>query len=740
MTMPVLLSTKNVPLDKRLGRVINGSDGEQVSISRRDMLSGELVGSRNTKTLRVCLLVVLSTVGMMVVFFSSWTAATAHPQTAAEPQQSAGYDDLQRSLLFYKYDLAAFHGPARGEVLYYFKCWMCHNKYTKSAPYLKDIFRRDTLNSGQPVNDDTVSAQIKNGSPDMPSFGTMLSDSDLRDLLAYLHDDKCCLEGEDPPKNPLYLASTHKWPVQTELSGGATGAVKIPDAESVEGIRVQLVAPNGVRTTVYTNAAGRYEFPRMEPGEYIQRVATPIEFKPYRRSVRIDGAAKLDDIHLERTSNTEDLPPTSDVEGQLSGSELLWNLPGSAAEKLAFARQCGPGCHSYQQIFRNRYDERSWGLIVHRMVHYGPATLILPHVERQESVEGPPPASQQSEEMIVKWLARVRGPESKDGPIQPFPRPQGQSTRVVITEFEVPRVLLSLHDVAGDPQGNIWFTSHKSRIFGKLDPHTGFVTEFQTSLWPGAMPGTHRVAASKDGTIWISEPWSHRLMHFDPHSGGMKEFELEGQMRMNDVILHNFALAPDGSIWNTFGGEVQQLDPETAKVVKRYPLNEPRTYDNLISSDGTLWAGGSPGVGNTAHFLNIRTGVVTNFSTGVRQSSLSRGGFDPSDNAWFGTRSGTFAEINTTRKTLNEFYPPTPLFPYTDFYEAMPDKNGEIWGGLLHGPGFVRYNPRTDRWVTYNMAEPSAFDRRTWIDNSTNPVTIWYVDYQGYIVRIQPLN
>ena len=37
------------------------------------------------------------------------------------------------------------------------------------------------------------------------------------------------------------------------------------------------------------------------------------------------------------------------------------------------------------------------------------------------------------------------------------------------------------------------------------------------------------------------------------------------------------------------------------------------------------------------------------------------------------------------------------------------------------------------------MPEPYAHDRRPWIDNSTNPVTVWYVDHNGYLVRIQPL-
>jgi streptogramin lyase len=74
------------------------------------------------------------------------------------------------------------------------------------------------------------------------------------------------------------------------------------------------------------------------------------------------------------------------------------------------------------------------------------------------------------------------------------------------------------------------------------------------------------------------------------------------------------------------------------------------------------------------------------------------------------------------------------------FYEALPDKNGEIWAGGMEGGRFWRYNPKTDRWVGYMMPEPWAHDRRTWIDNSTDPVTIWYVDQNGYMVRIQPLD
>ena len=63
--------------------------------------------------------------------------------------------------------------------------------------------------------------------------------------------------------------------------------------------------------------------------------------------------------------------------------------------------------------------------------------------------------------------------------------------------------------------------------------------------------------------------------------------------------------------------------------------------------------------------------------------------------------------------------------PVTDFYEAMPDKNGEVWAGVLHGRQMLRFNPKTDHWTVYQMPEPYAYNRRTVIDASTRPVTVW---------------
>jgi len=274
---------------------------------------------------------------------------------------------LQRSYRTDHYLEVAGSGVDRGENIYWHKCWACHNKYQQAAPTLEGLFSRSALITGVPVNEANVAAHIKKGGPGMPSFGTTLADADVADVVSYLHSDKCCVEGERLPANPWYRAETNKWQVQNDLSGGAGGVVRVASGDSPEGIMVQLIAPNGVRTTVYTSEDGKFEFPKMQAGAYTLRIANALEFKPYRRdAVNIDGATKLDEIVLERISKTRALPPTPEVEAQMSGEEILWNLPGTMEEKEALHNTCALGCHSFQQIFKNRYDERSWGVLVAR--------------------------------------------------------------------------------------------------------------------------------------------------------------------------------------------------------------------------------------------------------------------------------------------------------------------------------------------------------------------------------------
>lgn len=650
-------------------------------------------------------------------------------------------DAHQRTYQIDRYNEVAESGPARGETIYYYKCWACHNALTEDAgPQLQDIFTRY-------ANDETVAAKIKNGGPRMPGFRHSLNDTDIADLTSYLRSGTCCYEALEPPANPQYRAETHPLPVSSGLRGGASGVVRSTGGPLLEGIKVQLIAPSGVRTTVFTNEKGRYEFPVMQRGSYTLRIATPVPFQAFRRDgVRVNGAITLEEIVLEKVPEAGGegalpgaLPPTMEIQSQLSGAEMLWNLPGTAQEKATFARACGVGCHAYQQIFRNRFDEHGWRVMIDRMLRYRANSLI------SRRPTGFQFATEPEVDTIIQWLAKVRGPDSQDLPFRMFPRPRGASTRVVITEYEMPRRLLSIHDVFGDSKGNIWYTSHRTPYAGVLDPRTGIVKEHKMPPTPGRLPGTHHVAVdNENGRAWFSENWASSYARLDLATGEIKRFSPP------NVGGGNFGLAPDGFIWaNRAGREIVRMEPNTGEIVAVFPLTDnPTPYQNAVSSDGRFWAGGSPPTtgANTGMILDIRAGMMYETNSGDRVHSAARGGFEPNGhNAWFGGRDGVLVQIvneidENKGVHMRTYQPPTPYFPYTSFYTAMPDTNGEVWGGILQGRGFVRYNSRTEQWTVYENAEPSALSRYIWIDNTTTPVTVWYPDFHtGLIVRIQPL-
>jgi mono/diheme cytochrome c family protein len=78
-----------------------------------------------------------------------------------------------------------------GRKIYDDHCDRCHRPYStkgRKGPGLKGLYRHQYLpHSGLPANDDRVSDIIRNGRPDMPGFGQVLSQQDIQDLLAYLH-------------------------------------------------------------------------------------------------------------------------------------------------------------------------------------------------------------------------------------------------------------------------------------------------------------------------------------------------------------------------------------------------------------------------------------------------------------------------------------------------------------------------------------------------------------------------
>jgi len=71
------------------------------------------------------------------------------------------------------------------------RCSLCHylnRQEAKFAPSLQDLFKREKLRNGKPVNDQTVSEWIAEGSANMPSFRNTLTPEQIESIVNYLKD------------------------------------------------------------------------------------------------------------------------------------------------------------------------------------------------------------------------------------------------------------------------------------------------------------------------------------------------------------------------------------------------------------------------------------------------------------------------------------------------------------------------------------------------------------------------
>lgn len=544
-----------------------------------------------------------------------------------------------------------------------------------------------------------------------------------------------------------------------ELRGGPSGVVKTPTGQPIDGIMVQLIAQKtAIRTTVYTNELGRYEFPKLESGTYALRLARPLEYQRFtREGVQVDGATPLADIVVDRVARGEFLPPTMEIMPQLTGAEWIANMPGSHFEKRAFLNSCGAGCHSLDYPFRVRYDADGWRKLIYRMTGYTYRTLVPPIGRGGAGAESGEYGSRGGENLkiVANWLARVRGLESEVPPLKPFPRPVGAATRAIVTEYEIPWELQNIHDVAGDREGNIYFTINRAPFIGRLDPKTGKVTQYRVPPAPpmnirmrggsgpnanaiyrfdpkvGITPGLHWIQVDqKTGAVWATDTWSQAMYRLDPSTG---DFQV-----VNTGLFGNVGLSPDGNmIGRLEGGVIRLYDTKTimqtgtpVKEIKTQRIGS--TYGNMFSRDGRYFGG----AGSQVFRYDLQTGELIEVSALSPDVGSARGDFDPEGNLWGGGKGGKLVRFNPKTGAIGEFAPPTP---FVNFYTARADKNGEIWAGEMSGGRIARFNPKTHQWIEYVLPSPYGFDFNSWIDNSTNPPTYWYGDEYGFITKVQPL-
>ena len=395
----------------------------------------------------------------------------------------------------------------------------------------------------------------------------------------------------------LALILLHSFPaplaVQSHDTVALSGVVRSQDEGNMEGVVVTARRDGAILSvSVVSDPTGTYHFPHthLEPGSY-------------RLTIRAVGYDLVDPgavtVSADATSTADlELRETTNLGMQLSSGEWAMSMPGTPQQKSKVVHQlvsCAY-CHTFQRIMRSRHTAERFLLVIQRMGTYYPDGAALSNDSRrgravkntaqgQRAFVAPPnwgftPGIPKTE--LAEFFASVNlsgGKRTWDYDLRTLPRPTGQATRVIITQYDMPTADTVAHDMDIDSQGNVWYTDESRQMIGKLDPRTATFTEYDLPpVNEGDVPGTRDVQVDLHDNVWFPMRVPGRgtvLTRFDPETEDIKTVEGVGGQFL--------ALGPDGKVWIGF----TRVDPETMQVDARF------------SYQGFVPRGASPYVNNS---------------------------------------------------------------------------------------------------------------------------------------------
>ena len=90
-------------------------------------------------------------------------------------------------------------------------------------------------------------------------------------------------------------------------------------------------------------------------------------------------------------------------------------------------------------------------------------------------------------------------------PLKTLPRPTGRATRVVITEYDLPRPTTEPHDVLVDRDGTVWYSDFGELFISKFDPEDAQAHRIPGQGVQAGAPGRQscRSSSTRRGTLWF---------------------------------------------------------------------------------------------------------------------------------------------------------------------------------------------------------------------------------------------
>jgi streptogramin lyase len=534
------------------------------------------------------------------------------------------------------------------------------------------------------------------------------------------------------------LAGPHAARAQTSTTN-LTGRVTAGAEGALEGVLVSARKDGSTIThTVVTDATGRYDFApaKLAAGRHTLLIrATGYELESTAAiDVPASGAASLD-LKLRKTR---------DLAAQLTNTEWFISMPGTAEQKRPLI-EC-MSCHTFERIARSKHNADAMYEVLKRMATYA----INTSPERKQKRANPRKFDEPTFRRLAAYLASVNLSKGATWsyPLKTLPRPRGRATRVLVTEFDLPRKTIAPHDVLIDAAGMAWYSNFLENTLGRLDPRTGAHTEF---TWPvikkGAPTGSLAMEADRDGNWWLAAMFQTGLVRFNVKDSTFRVFPLPADL--NNSEAQQSMVMPrqshvDGKVWTTEIGRqvILRLDIASGK----YELIDPFKYmpEGTNHSPYGLTADDQNNLflmdfgDEVIARMDAKTLQTTIYPTPTPRSRPRRTMRDAQGRVWFAEYAANkVAMFDPAKETFREWDVPTP---YTYPYDVFLDKNGELWAGSMSSDRVLRMQPATGKSVEYLLPRQTNV-RRVYVDNSTSPVTFWVGSNHGAsIVRLTPLD
>src|SRR2546428_9246098 len=512
-------------------------------------------------------------------------------------------------------------------------------------------------------------------------------------------------------------------PAAAQSAVALTGRVTSAGEGAMEGVVVSAKkAGSKVTISVVSDASGRFSFPaaKLGSGDYALRVrATGYE---------LDGPVSVDVVLAVTREIDLKLRKVADITPQMTNAEWIASFPG-APEQKKFLYGC-VGCHTLERIAKSKHDAQGFMQVMKRMATYANNS----HVERpQVRVVARDPMRDfgpDSDKQAAYLATLNQSPGSCSYPLNTLPRVAGKGTRVVITEYDLPRKPLLPHDVIVDRDGVVWFSQFDEQFLGRLDPKTLKVTEFAIPVQrPGFPKGTLDLEVDPDGNLWLSHMFQSGVVKFDRKTEKFQAFPLPPGV-VNENSQQSMAgpqrWPVDNKVWLNDAGipGVHRLDMATGKFETWKP------YENMKGPHSVygIYADSKNNIffmdfgGENVGKIEAATGKLTLFPTPTPRSRPRRGRMDGEDRVWFGEwrgeKIGMFDPRTEKRRGRNV---PTP---YTAPYDVVLDKTGKVWTAGMNTDRVLRMDLETGEFTEYPLPSQTNI-RRVFVDNSTTPPTFW---------------